>query len=61
MSAWGTCNCWIGYGGADCSACAEGYLRWVLWCAAGHLASHSALRMPRQVQCSTAAMNMQML
>lgn len=27
MSAWGTCQCWIGYDGADCSACADGYIR----------------------------------
>ena len=27
MSAWGTCQCWTGYGGADCSVCADGYIR----------------------------------
>ncbi|BDA48393.1 probable disintegrin and metalloproteinase with thrombospondin mo at N-terminal half [Coccomyxa sp. Obi] len=27
LSAWGTCQCWIGYAGADCSQCAEGYIR----------------------------------
>ncbi|CAL8463720.1 g3254 [Coccomyxa elongata] len=27
LSAWGSCQCWIGYAGADCSQCAEGYIR----------------------------------
>ncbi|KAK9917449.1 hypothetical protein WJX75_004476 [Coccomyxa subellipsoidea] len=27
LSAWGSCQCWIGYNGDDCSQCAEGYIR----------------------------------
>ena len=27
LSAWGSCQCWIGYDGDDCSQCAEGYIR----------------------------------
>lgn len=27
LSPSGACACWVGYDGADCSLCAEGYMR----------------------------------
>ena len=27
LSPSGACTCWVGYDGADCSLCAEGYMR----------------------------------